>query len=274
MIKLGLLGSDGSMGRLIGDLAIKDDDITIIAAYTIPSSPNIGTDIGSLTGNKEQDVKIVSIDKLEDDLKDKEFDVFVDFTLADATEKYAPPIMKSGIPMVIGTTALSGDFMKRAQKLSEEKKIPLVISSNMAIGVNVVFKVAAELAKALEGWEVEIVEMHHHRKKDAPSGTAATILKNIAEARGLDVEKIAKYGRDKGPNPRKKGDDEIGVHAIRAGDIVGDHVILYAGNGERIELKHQAHSRSCFASGAIKAIKFVMENKGKPKIYNMHDVLF
>lgn len=274
MIKIGLLGSDGSMGRLIADLAIKDEDISIAAAYTIPGSPNIGTDIGLLTGNKDQGVKIISIEKLNDDLESKAFDVFVDFTVADATEKNAPPIMEKGIPMVIGTTALSKIFMEDARKLSADKKMPLVISSNMAIGVNVVFKIAAELAKALEGWEVEIMEMHHHRKKDAPSGTAATILSNIATARNLDSEKIAKYGRNKGPNPRKKGDDEIGVHSIRAGDIVGDHIILYAGNGERIELKHQAHSRACFASGTIKAIKFLVENKHKPGIYNMQDVLF
>jgi 4-hydroxy-tetrahydrodipicolinate reductase len=163
--------------------------------------------------------------------------------------------------------------MEFVNRISEEKKVPLVISSNMAVGVNVIFEVAAELAKKLKGWEIEIIESHHGRKLDSPSGTAATILKNIIKARKLPIDKVPKYGRVKGRNPRIRGEAEIGVHSIRAGDIVGDHVILYAGNGERIELKHQAHSRDCFAVGALKAVKFLFNNKDNPKIYDMRDVL-
>ncbi|MHA1729681.1 MAG: 4-hydroxy-tetrahydrodipicolinate reductase [Promethearchaeota archaeon] len=277
MIKIGILGSDGSMGRYIIPMAIKDKELSIISAYTIPNSENIGSDIGTLASAPPQNVKIRSVEKLENDLKVDKPDVFVDFTVASATEKNARIIIKNGIPMVIGTTGLSQPFIEDIKRISAEKEVPLVISSNMAVGVNVLFKIAAELARRLQGWEIEITETHHHRKKDVPSGTALTILKYISEARKIKADKVAKYGRTKGPNPRKWGNEEIGIHAIRGGDIVGDHVVLYAGEGERIELKHQAHSRDCFASGAIKAVKFLVnkvKNKNKSRIFNMQDVLF
>jgi len=137
----------------------------------------------------------------------------------------------------------------------------------------VIFEFAAELAKKLKGWEIEIIESHHGRKLDSPSGTAIKILENITKARKLHLDKVSKYGRGRGRNPRIRGESEIGIHAIRAGDIVGEHMILYAGDGERIELKHQAHSRDCFASGALKAVKFLINNKENPKIYDMRDVL-
>ena len=123
--------------------------------------------------------------------------------------------------------------------------------------MNVFFEIAKKLAYYLKEWDIEIIEAHHHRKTDAPSGTALKIGKLIGEAIESDFNTIVQYGRNKGLNKRKIGaKNEIGMHSIRAGDIVGDHIVLYAGTGERIELKHQAHSRYCFAEGAIKAIKF------------------
>jgi len=143
----------------------------------------------------------------------------------------------------------------------------------MATGVNIFFKMVSILTAYLEDWDIEILEAHHHRKLDAPSGTALTIAKTICDTLGSDPEEILKFGRSKGPNKRKVGaKNEIGVHSIRAGDIVGDHIVLYAGPGERIEFKHQAHSRNCFASGAIKAIKFVA-NARENKIYTTREVL-
>lgn len=273
MIKVGILGADGSMGRLILGIALKDKDIQVINGYSIPNSPNIGMDLGALVGLSPINVKVQSVEKLEGDLNKEKPDVFIDFTIASATEKNAEKILAYGIPMVIGTTGLSKEFQDKMKKIAAEKKIPLVISTNMAIGVNILFKVAADLAKRLNGWDIEIIEAHHHRKADAPSGTALTFAENISKAIGVDLNQVGKYGRSKGPNPRKYGKEEIGIHAIRAGDIVGDHIILYAGNGERIELKHQAHTRECFASGAVEAAKFLMRVRDKPKIYNMQEVL-
>ncbi|MHA1342249.1 MAG: 4-hydroxy-tetrahydrodipicolinate reductase [Promethearchaeota archaeon] len=278
MLKLGILGVAGSMGRHIARLAIKDEEIKITKAYEIPQSPYINVDVGTLVGESPQNVKIESIENLSSDLasikENNDFpDVFTDFTVASATEKNAPMILEHCVSMVIGTTGLSKQFHEELNELVAKTKTPLVIGTNMSVGVNVVFNIAAKLAKILRGWEIEIIEMHHHRKLDAPSGTALTILEKICEARDLETEKITKFGRSKGKNPRTWGEEEIGVHAVRAGDIVGDHIILYAGDGERIELKHQAHSRDCFASGALKAAKFLLDKKGIPKIFSMKDVL-
>jgi 4-hydroxy-tetrahydrodipicolinate reductase len=180
MIKIGILGVDGSMGRLILGIALKDKDIQVISGYSIPNSPNIGMDIGMLVGLPNQNVKVQSIEKLENDLKREKPDVFIDFTIAAATEKNADLILTYGIPMVIGTTGLSKEFQEKMKKISKEKEIPMVISTNMAIGVNILFKIASDLAKRLNGWDIEIIEAHHHRKADAPSGTAITFAENIA----------------------------------------------------------------------------------------------
>jgi 4-hydroxy-tetrahydrodipicolinate reductase len=143
----------------------------------------------------------------------------------------------------------------------------------MATGVNILFKMASILTPYLADWDIEILETHHHRKVDAPSGTALKLGKIISDAIGSDFEKIAKFGRKRGSNKRLVGaKKEIGIHSIRGGDIVGDHIILYAGPGERIEFKHQAHSRECFADGSIIAIKFIVNAK-EDKIYSTREVL-
>jgi 4-hydroxy-tetrahydrodipicolinate reductase len=197
----------------------------------------------------------------------------VDFSTAKATEVNGPVCVKNKVRCVIGTTGLSKEFSNEFEKLVKETQSPSVISSNMATGVNVLFKIASILTKYLADWDIEIIEAHHNRKADAPSGTALTAAKVISQALGIDLDKVAKYGRAQGPNKRQVGaKNEIGIHAIRAGDIVGDHTILYAGPGERIELKHQAHSRNCFATGAIKAVKFIAKAK-ESKIYNTMEVL-
>jgi 4-hydroxy-tetrahydrodipicolinate reductase len=274
MVKIAIIGADGNMGRLIVNIALKDKDVKIVAGFSIPDSPNIGVDIGVMIGVQPINVKVKSIDDLSQTLLETKPEVIIDFTIAKATEKNALEVIKQKIPLVIGTTGLSKVFLDEMNTVSKEKKIPMVISTNMAIGMNVIFKIAAELAKNLPDWEIEIIEAHHHRKADAPSGTALTIAERIADAIQVNLDDVAKYGRGKGPNPRKYGNKEIGIHAIRAGDIVGDHTVLYAGNGERIELKHQAHSRECFASGAIEAAKFVVKHKVDAKVFNMQEVLF
>jgi 4-hydroxy-tetrahydrodipicolinate reductase len=272
-IKLSILGSDGKMGKTVAGLALQDPDLEIIHAYTIPESPNLGMDIGILANSRANGVQITVADDFEKDCEESPADVIIDFTVAEATQKNAMIAIQKGIPMVIGTTGLPKEFTEELQGLCEENQCSVVKSSNFATGVNIFFKIAAEIAKAVQDWDIEIIEAHHHNKKDAPSGTAITTAEKIAQVLEKNLDDIAKYGRDRGPNPRKFGAEEIGIHAIRAGDIVGDHTVLYAGPGERIELIHRAHSRECLAIGALKAAKFVFNHKNDGKIFDMAAVL-
>ncbi len=271
MIKLLILGPTGIMGKLISELALNDDEIEVVAACDVN---NIGEELGGLLAVKDRNkIKISDVNYLQKVIDETKPDVVVDFTIAKATEKNCKICVENGIKCVIGTTAMTQDFLDEFEKLVKTKKAPAVISPNMATGVNILFKMVAILTEYLNDWDIEVIESHHHRKADVPSGTALAIAKTICDTLGCDPEETLKFGRSKGPNKRKVGaKNEIGIHAIRAGDIVGDHTILFAGKGERIELKHQAHSRSCFATGAIKAIKFIAQAK-ENKIYTTNEVL-
>jgi 4-hydroxy-tetrahydrodipicolinate reductase len=271
MIKLLILGPTGVMGKIISNLALNDDDIEVVAACDVN---NIGEELGAYAAIRDPNkVKISDVSNLQNIIEKTKPDVAVDFTIAKATEKNCETCVKNGIRCVIGTTALSQDFLDNFEKLVKEHNAPAVFSPNMATGVNIFFKMASELAKYLSEWDIEIVEAHHHRKIDAPSGTALKTGQLISNNIGSDFSAIAKFGRNKGPNKRLVGaKNEIGIHSIRAGDIVGDHIVLFGGSGERIELKHQAHSRLCFATGAINAIKFIVKAK-ESKIYSTAEVL-
>jgi 4-hydroxy-tetrahydrodipicolinate reductase len=271
MIKLLILGPTGIMGKLISELALKDDDIEVVAASDVN---NIGEELGGLLAVKDRNkIKISDVNYLQKVIAETKPDVAVDFTVAKATERNCKICVENGIKCVIGTTAMTQDFIDEFEKLVKTEKAPAVISPNMATGVNILFKMAEILTKYLNEWDIEIIESHHHRKADSPSGTALKIGQIVSESLGAKIDDIAKFGRDKGFNKRQIGGrNEIGFHSIRAGDIIGDHIILYAGPGERIELKHQAHSRSCFATGAIKAIKFIVQAK-ENKIYTTNEVL-
>jgi len=271
MIKLLILGPTGIMGELISELALRDDEIEVIAACDVN---NIGEELGGLLAVKDKNkIKISDVNYLQKVIDETKPDVALDFTVANATEKNCKICVENGIKCVIGTTAMTQDFLDEFEKLVKTKNAPAVISPNMATGVNILFKMAAILTEYLNDWDIEIIETHHHRKADSPSGTALKIGQIVSESLGVKIDDVAKYGRDKGFNKRQIGGrNEIGFHSIRAGDIVGDHIILYAGPGERIELKHQAHSRSCFATGAIKAVKFIAQAK-ENKIYTTNEVL-
>lgn len=271
MIRLLILGPSGSMGKLITSLAISDSEIQVVAACDLTQ---IGKELGNLVATDDPDKTIIKdVNKLQEVISETKPEVVVDFTVAKATEHNCLICAENGIRCVIGTTAMSDEFLTKFEKLVENNKAPAVISPNMATGVNVLFKISSILAGYLKEWDIEVIENHHHRKADVPSGTALTIARAICETLGCDPDETLKFGRSKGPNKRKIGaKNEIGVHAIRAGDIIGDHTILYAGSGERIELKHQAHSRECFANGAIKAIKFIVRQY-ENRIYSMKDVL-
>jgi len=271
LVRLLILGAAGAMGKLISKLALQDDEIEVIAACDLIS---IGQELSKLAGADDPNkIKITGIDNLQKVIEDTRPEVAVDFSIAKATEQNCPICIKNKVRCVIGTTALSQDFIGKLENLIKENETPVVLSSNMATGVNIIFKMASILATYLPEWDIEIIEQHHHRKADSPSGTAVTIGKIIAESIGVNFEDVAKFGRDFGQNKRELGaKKEIGIHAIRAGDIVGDHTVLFAGPGERIELKHQAHSRECFASGSIKAIKFIAVAK-ENRIFETREVL-
>lgn len=269
MIKVCISGADGNMGGLVAKNAIQDPDIELVAALTMEGSLNLGKDIGVFLGLEQIGVKIDSVTHLEEILS-KQIDMFVDFTVAGAAEKIIPKVLASGINCIVGTTGMSESFNAEFVRLVKEKKISGLISPNMSLGVNIFFKIAEELAGYLENYDIEIIEAHHHRKRDSPSGTAKKVARIIAAKLDKDLDTVAKYGRS-GVSPRKLGPAEIGIHSVRAGDIVGDHTVLFAGSGERIELRHQAHSRQCFASGTIYAIKFMHQNG--PGLYQMADLI-
>ena len=271
MIKLLILGPTGSMGKLISSQAITDNEIEVVAACDLTQ---IGKELGSLVAIDDLNkILIKDVNNLQEIINETKPEVVVDFTVAKATEKNCTICVKNGIRCVIGTTAMSKDFLDTFEELVGKNKAPAVISPNMATGVNILFKISGMLASYLKEWDIEIIEAHHNRKQDNYSGTSLKILDIICEAIVAKRKEVTKYGRSKGKALRKRGaKNEIGIHCIRAGDIVGEHKILYAGSGEYIELKHTAINRNCFATGAIRAIKFIAKQK-ENKIFEMIDVL-
>lgn len=172
--------------------------------------------------------------------------------------------------MVLGTTGL--DAAQKKAVADYAKKVPCVHSSNFSVGVNILWKIAAEVARVTgEDYDIEIVDVHHHHKKDAPSGTAVTTAELLAKARGKSYDELAIFGRQGAEALRRRG--EIGIHALRAGDVVGDHTVYFAGPHERLELVHRAHARENFASGALKAAFWLTRAKRKAGLYSMAQVL-
>lgn len=235
MIKLGIAGVCGKMGRRIFELASFDKDFEPALALEKKGTPAIGKDIGKLKVSSNQDGLFL-------------VDVLVDFTSPEATEANLDYVAKYKKALVLGTTGLSDAQASKVEEVS--RVVPVVFSPNMAIGVNVLFSMLPEIAKRLgPDYSIEIVEAHHKSKKDAPSGTARKMIEVISEATGRQAP----------------------VHSIRLGDIIGDHTVIFCGNSERIEIKHQAHSRDLFVLGALKAAKWVFN---KPAgLYSMQDVL-
>ena len=235
MIKLGIAGVCGKMGRRIFELASYDKDFEVALALERKGIPQIGRELGKIKISSSPDGVFL-------------IDVFVDFTTPEASEVNLDYVARYKKALVLGTTGLSDAQLKKVQDIAAI--VPVVFSPNMSIGVNVLFTMLPEIVKRLgPDYNIEIVEAHHKAKKDAPSGTAKKFGQILADA-------------------TKR---EIPIHAVRLGDIVGDHTIIFCGNSERIEIKHQAHSRDLFALGALKAAKWVM---GKPQgLYSMQDVL-
>ncbi|HMF32437.1 MAG TPA: 4-hydroxy-tetrahydrodipicolinate reductase, partial [Candidatus Lokiarchaeia archaeon] len=188
MAKVAIMGSDGSMGRLLAKFALGDGELEVVAAFTVDVSPNVGTDIGILASGTASGVTIQPMEYFKEIMESSRPDVLIDFTLPEGTETSTKWAITEGFPAVIGTTGLSEGFLSWVAQAAEEKNVTVVISSNFAMGMNIFFKVSAELAKLLPGWDVEIIETHHHRKRDSPSGTALRIASGIAKALEVDLE--------------------------------------------------------------------------------------
>ena len=270
MIKVAVIGAAGRMGSGIIKKVSEQDDMEIVAAIEMPNTPLAGTDAGLKAGIGEIGVEIVGAEKLEEALKSSGADVLVDFTIAHAAVNAIKVATSCGVGVVVGTTGFNEEQMAENIKNVKENNVPAVISSNMSIGVNVFFNTLKKLAPLLYDFDIEIIEAHHNQKKDAPSGTAVTAFEVIAEELERDTEEVGVYGRHGLVGKRTK--EEIGIHAVRGGDIVGDHTVMFVGDGERIELKHQAHTREVFIAGVLRAIRYIPHAE-TGIVSSMNDVL-
>ncbi len=261
MIQVAVSGAAGRMGRTLVRLIAEADDLRLVGAVEAPGHPALGTDAGTLAGAGPLGVALA-------EALPAGADAVVDFSLPDGSVARVEEAAEAGAACVVGTTGFSE--AQRARIAAAAERVAVVLAPNMSVGVNVLFHVAAELARALgPDYDVEIVEAHHRFKKDAPSGTALGLAEAVAGATGRDLAADAVYGRGPGRAPRRAG--EIGLHAVRAGDIVGEHTVVYAALGERVELRHVAHSRETFAAGALRAVRWVVDRG--PGLYTMADVL-
>lgn len=264
MIKVGIAGAAGKMGKALVRAVTEHPELSLSAAWDRQEHTSIGEDAGVLAGVSSLGV-VVSDSAIEAITKSE---IVIDFTAPDATVAIVREALKIGCALIIGTTGMTPEQLAGLQKAGEQ--ISIVYATNFSTGVNVLWALAEQAAAILgESFDAEIIESHHNLKKDAPSGTAVTLLEAIARGKGLDPQKSAAHGRTGMVGARSK--NEIGVHAVRAGDIVGEHIALFAGPSERIELKHQAHSRDVFARGAARAAAWI--KKQAPGFYHMSDVL-
>lgn len=255
MIKVAVTGAAGRMGSGIIRKITEQEDMEVVAAIEIPNTPLEGQDAGERAGVGNIGVKIVGAEKLEETLKESGAEVLVDFTIAPAAVQTIKTASENGVDLVVGTTGFTEEQMAENIKNIEENDVKAIISSNYAIGVNVFFDLLKKLTPILNDFDIEIIEAHHNQKEDSPSGTAMTAFEVIAETLERNPEEVGVFGREGHVGKRTK--EEIGVHAIRGGDIVGDHTVLYVGDGERLEITHRAHTREVFIAGVIRAIRYI-----------------
>jgi 4-hydroxy-tetrahydrodipicolinate reductase len=269
MIKVVITGALGRMGSsIIKTLCENKEDYKVVGAIDMPNHPKKGMDIGELIGIGNIGVPLETADNLEKVIKETKPAVLVDFTAPAPCVNTVKIASENNVNLVVGTTGFTNEQMEEMKKVINENNIGAVISQNYAIGVNIFFKTLELLAQKIGDYDIEIVEMHHKFKKDAPSGTALRALEVIQNNLNRDSKAI--YGREGLVGERTK--EEICIHALRGGDVVGDHTVIFAGDGERLELTHKASSRQAFVSGVVLAVKYIADKKDG-KIYNTFDVL-
>lgn len=262
-IKIAIAGSSGRMGRILLENVALADDLVLHAALEHSGSTMLGRDAGELSG-APCGVKISA--DVETALQGA--DVLIDFTRPEGTLLHLEICRRLGVNMVIGTTGFSAQ--QKALLGAAAQDIGIVFAPNMSVGVNLVFKLLETATRVLsEGYDIEIIEAHHRHKVDAPSGTALGLGEVVARTLGRDLSECAVYGREGVTGERDPS--TIGFATVRGGDIVGDHTVLYAGIGERIEITHKASSRATFALGALRAARFLAANPAG--MYDMQDVL-
>jgi 4-hydroxy-tetrahydrodipicolinate reductase len=264
MVKAIVVGAGGRMGKRIIHTILQTSGIDLVGAVEAESHPAVGRDTGDLIGTAKTGVVVKS------DLARvvEKGDVIIDFTVSEVALTSLEMGVKRNVAVVMGTTGFSPEQTERIRTLGPRTRC--VMAPNMSVGVNVMFRVVEEIARILgQDYDVEIVEAHHRFKRDAPSGTAIKLGETVASALGRDLEKVGVWSRKGLVGERRLG--EIGMAVTRAGDIVGEHTVIFGGLGERLEVTHRAHSRDNFAQGAIKAALWVV---GQPEgLYDMQDVL-
>lgn len=262
--RIGIVGASGRMGRMLIEATLKDERARLVAAFDLPGSPALGRDAAELAGLPASGVLV------SDDVAAglQNCDCLIDFTRPEGTLAHLALCERLGVAMVIGTTGMDADGKARIAQAAE--RIPVVFAPNMAVGVNLVFKLLDMAARVLaSGYDVEIVEAHHRMKVDAPSGTALRMGEVVAEALGRDLADCAVYGRE-GHTGERDG-QTIGFATVRGGDIVGDHTVMFCGMGERVEISHKAGSRMPYALGSLRAAHFLAGHQRG--LFDMQDVL-
>jgi len=246
-----IAGAGGRMGRTLIEAVLADREFVLACAFDVPGSPAVGQEVGNIRIGSDPKAAAAA-------------DVLIDFTRPEGTLEN----LRHARAMVIGTTGFSQSQKKAIEEAA--KRLPMVMAANFAVGVNAAYKLAETAARILgDGYDVEIIEAHHRHKVDAPSGTALQLGEVIAKALNRSLAEVARHGRqgDTGERPAT----QIGFHAVRGGDIVGEHTVIFAGAGERVEVTVRSQSRMTYAAGALRAAKFL---KGKPAgLYGMPDVL-
>ncbi|MDO5102457.1 MAG: 4-hydroxy-tetrahydrodipicolinate reductase [Lautropia sp.] len=261
-MKIAIAGASGRMGRTLIEAVLNAPDMQLAAAFDRADSPAIDTDPVAFLG--QQSKLRISADV---DLGLSGCDVLIDFTRPEATREHLEACVKHGVAIVIGTTGL--DATDQQALASAARHIPIVQAPNMSPGVNIAIRLIELATQALKDYDIEVIEAHHRHKVDAPSGTALAIGEAIAGQLGQPLKEIGVFAREGHTGPRQPG--SIGFSTIRAGDIVGDHTVMFAGQGEQIEIRHRATSREHYADGSLRACRFLA---GKTSgLFTMRDVL-
>ena len=262
--KIGIVGAGGRMGQMLVRVVAETDGCVLAGASEVADSPHLGADPGVLAGTGESGVAIT------DDTAGlfAAVDAVIDFTVPAATAAHAAMAAEAGCALIAGTTGL--EAAHRAALEAAATKVPVVWASNMSSGVNLLFAITEQVARALDpDFDIEIVEMHHRHKVDAPSGTALSLGEAAARGRGVDFDTEKVLSREGITGERQRGN--IGFATLRGGDVVGEHSVVFAAAGERIELTHRATDRGIFARGAVRAANWT--GGQSPGLYSMMDVL-
>ena len=262
-IRIAVAGGSGRMGRMLIEATLAADDLELASVFDRAGSPFIGRDAGELVA---QPCGVTITDNVSAAIAAA--DCVIDFTLPEGSLAHLAEARRQGKAMVIGTTGFNAEQKREIQQAAE--RIPVVFAPNMAVGVNAVFKLLEVAARILDqGYDIEVIEAHHRLKVDAPSGTALRMGEIVARELGRDLEQCAIYGREGVTGKRK--DETIGFSTIRGGDVVGDHTVLFAGIGERIEITHKSGSRMPYALGALRGARFLASHR--QGLFDMQDVL-